>query len=45
MTGDGKAIGNKFGITFTGKWVWKMKNHIDAGFVKLFNPLYLYRDY
>jgi hypothetical protein len=29
MTGDGKAIGTKFGIAFTGAWVWKMKDYID----------------
>jgi len=38
MTGDGKAIGNKFGISFTGKWVWNMKDYIDRSFMKLFNP-------
>lgn len=37
MTGDGKAIGTKFGIAFTGKWVWKMKGYIDVGFMSLFN--------
>ena len=45
MTGDGKAIGTKFGITFAGKWVWNMKNHIDTGFMKLFDPNYLFKDY
>jgi selenide,water dikinase len=45
MTGDGKAIGSKFGIAFTGKWVWLMKDHIDRSFMKLFNPYYLYNDY
>ena len=45
MTGDSKAIGNKFGISFTGKWVWNMKNYIDTGFMKLFDPMYLFRDY
>jgi selenide,water dikinase len=29
MLGDGTAIGTKFGITFSGKWVWKMKDYID----------------
>jgi len=36
MTGDGKAIGTKFGIAFTGKWVWKMKDYIDVSFMNLF---------
>jgi selenide,water dikinase len=45
MTGDGKAIGTKFGIAFAGKWVWKMKDFIDAGFMKLFQPEYLFKDY
>ena len=29
MTGDGSAIGTKYGITFKGKWVWLMKDYID----------------
>lgn len=45
MTGDGKAIGAKFGISFVGKWVWKMKDYIDVGFMKLFTPKYLFKDY
>lgn len=45
MTGDGKGIGTKFGISFVGKWVWHMKDYIDTGFMKLFDPLYLFRDY
>jgi hypothetical protein len=45
MTGDEKAIGTKFGITFTGKWVWRMKDYIDLGFMKLFDPHYLFKDY
>ena len=45
MTGDGKAIGTKFGIAFTGKWVWRMKDFIDTSFMKLFDPLYLFRDF
>ena len=45
MTGDGAGIGTKFGISFTGKWVWGMKDFIDTGFMKLFNPLYLFKDY
>jgi hypothetical protein len=45
MTGDGKAIGTKFGIAFAGKWVWKMKDHIDSSFMKLFAPENLYETY
>ena len=45
MTGDGKAIGTKFGIAFVGKWVWRMKDHIDTNFMKLFDPHYLFKDY
>ena len=45
MTGDGRAIGSKFGIAFVGKWVWNMKNYIDVGFMKLFTPKYLFKDY
>jgi selenide,water dikinase len=44
MTGDGKAIGQKFGIAFTGRWVWEMKDYIDVGFMKLFDRRYLFRD-
>ena len=44
MTGDGIAIGTKFGIAFTGKWVWNMKDYIDVGFMKLFDYRYLFRD-
>lgn len=45
MTGDGKAIGTKFGIAFSGKWVWNMKDYIDRSFMKLFDPKYLFKDY
>lgn len=45
MTGDGKAVGQKFGIAFTGKWVWKMKDYIDVSFMNLFNKHYLFHDY
>jgi len=45
MTGDGQAIGTKFGMAWNGKWVWKMKDYIDSGFMKLFMPQYLFRDY
>ena len=45
MTGDGKAVGTKFGISFTGKWVWKLKDYIDVSFMNLFNKHYLYHDF
>lgn len=45
ITGDGSSIGQKFGISFVGKWVWKMKNAIDMSFVDLFNPNYLFKDF
>lgn len=45
MTGDGKAVGTKFGIAFAGKWVWNMKDYIDSGFMKLFHPEFLYENY
>ena len=45
MTGDRKAIGTKFGMAWSGKWVWNMKDYIDVGFMKLFQPQYLFRDY
>lgn len=45
MTGDRKAVGSKFGFSFAGKWVWNMKDFIDVGFMKLFDPHRLFRDY
>jgi selenide,water dikinase len=45
MTGDGIALGSKFQIAFSGKWVWDMKDHIDRSFMKLFDPNYLFKDY
>lgn len=45
MTGDGSALGSKHGITFVGKWVWGLKDYIDTGFMKLFDPHYLFKDY
>ena len=45
MTGDEKCIGTKFGMAWSGKWVWKMKDYIDVGFMKLFQAQYLFRDY
>ena len=45
MTGNLKAVGTKFGFSFNGKWVWNMKDYIDVGFMKLFDPKYLFKDY
>ena len=45
ITGDERAIGTKFGMSWSGKWVWKMKDYIDVGFVNLFQPQFLFRDY
>lgn len=45
MTGDGSAIGTKYGITFKGKWVWHMKDYIDQSFMDLFDANYLFEDY
>lgn len=45
MTGDGRSIGSKFGISFYGTWVWRMKDYIDMSFMNLFNPNYLWNDY
>lgn len=45
MTGDRKAVGTKFGMTFDGKWVWNMKDFIDVSFMKLFDPNLLFKDY
>ena len=45
MTGDGKSIGSKYGIAFTGRWVWEMKDYIDKAFMYLFDPEFLFKDY
>lgn len=45
MTGDGSAVGTKFGIAFTGKWVWRLKDYIDVSFMHLFDKYYLYKDF
>lgn len=45
MTGDGLCIGSKHGMGFFGKWVWLLKDHIDVGFMNLFNPKLLFKDY
>ena len=45
MTGDGSAIGTKFGIAFCGKWVSHMKDHNDRGFMKFFALENLFNTY
>lgn len=45
MTGDERAMGSKFGISFYGKWVWNMKDYIDMSFMQLFDPHNLFVDY
>lgn len=45
MTADGNCIGSKYSIGFVGKWVWELKDFIDMGFMNLFNPKYLFKDY
>lgn len=45
MTGDSEAIGQRWGISFNGPWVWYMKDYIDRSFMKIFDPHYLFRDY
>jgi len=34
--GDQTAVGQKMGFSFSGKWVWRWKNHIDLTFMDLF---------
>ncbi|GMH55168.1 hypothetical protein TrLO_g5823 [Triparma laevis f. longispina] len=36
MLGDGTAVGFRFGLGLRGKWVWKLKDHIDQMFMDLF---------
>lgn len=36
MTGDGKAIGSKYGLVFQGRWVWRLKDYIDLKWMKQF---------
>ena len=45
MTGDGISLGTKYGIAFSGKWVWELKDYIDSSFMKLFDPTILFEDY
>lgn len=34
--GDQTAVGQKMGLSFSGKWVWRWKDHIDLTFMNLF---------
>lgn len=34
--GNQMAVGQKMGFSFSGKWVWRWKNHIDLTFMNLF---------
>jgi len=45
MTGDGKAIGEKFGICFIGKWVWELLVYFHKSYKDLFDPKNLFNDY
>ena len=45
MTADRSCLGSRFGLCFVGKWVWELKDFIDMGFMDLFNPKYLFKDY
>ena len=38
MCGDGTALGFRFGLAFKGPWVWRLKDLIDSGFMRLFAP-------
>ncbi len=38
-TGDENAIGTRNGITFSGAWVWRLKDWIDRRFLQKFNAL------
>jgi rhodanese-related sulfurtransferase len=37
MAGDGYAIGTKWGLCFTGRWVWELKNRIDLDWMHMFD--------
>ena len=41
MCGDGTALGFRFGIAFSGTWVWQLKDHIDVMFMNLFRAEHL----
>ncbi len=37
-TGDGRAIGQWKGLSFFGRWAWKLKDSIDSRFMEKFRP-------
>ncbi|WP_425074433.1 selenide, water dikinase SelD [Sagittula sp. S175] len=37
--GAKSALGDRFGLTFAGPWVWRWKNHIDQTFMQKFRDL------
>ena len=37
MCGDGTALGFRFGLALRGPWVWRLKDLIDTGFMRLFD--------
>lgn len=39
--GDGTAIGCKWGIAFRGRWVWRLKDWIDRGWMRTFDTTLL----
>ncbi|EGD82875.1 hypothetical protein PTSG_03505 [Salpingoeca rosetta] len=39
ITGDGAAIGTKWNITMKGRWVWRLKDHIDRTWMAQFKSL------
>ena len=38
-TGEKAAIGSRNGLTFAGRWVWRLKDWIDRRFMRKFNEL------
>ncbi|EBA06621.1 selenide, water dikinase SelD [Sagittula stellata] len=37
--GEKAALGDRFGMTFQGKWAWRWKDHIDRSFMNRFRDL------
>ena len=40
-TADGRALGGKYGVVFSGPWVWQLKDSIDRSFMTKFSALTL----
>ncbi|MCL3880784.1 selenide, water dikinase SelD [Marivita sp. GX14005] len=38
-TGSKTALGDRFGLSFSGPWVWRWKDHIDRKFMRTFSDL------